>query len=480
MPKIKIQKAENNFTLFIFGASGSLAKLKLFPSIYELVREKRMPKNFKIVGYARTPMTNAEFRTFFESAVRKAEKEIDEKALKRLLKNVHYFTGQYDDEKDYKRFHRELKKIEKDTNRVRIAYFSVPPSAFDAIFKCLGKVNFNTKKSPLRLVIEKPFGYNLKSAKRLRRRLLKYFKHDQIFLLDHYLGKEAVSNLLSLRYANSVITTLMHNKFVSNIQIISMEDKDIEGRSNYFDHVGILRDMVQSHLLQILTYLTMFAPKKRTTKAIHHEKARILNSIRIKNPKKSFIRGQYKGYRKESGIPADSQTETYAAIKLQLKHPLWKGVPIYLQSGKSLKQKWTAIVVEFKPRWAQREHGELSPNRLVIQLQPYEKIEFFLLTKLGGKTFEFHELTTGRPIYCSGDCLAEHGRLLLDVIAGKQGHFLNFEEVFAAWKVIDPLQNLCNRMRKKHCHLEVYEKGSLGPKSANKLIEWFYSLPKNE
>ena len=490
MPKIKLQKAENNFTLFIFGASGSLAKLKLFPAIYELVKEKRMPKNFKVVGYARTEMDNEKFRKFFEKAVRQANREAktptDEQALQRLLKNIHYFTGQYDEEKDYKRFRRELSKIEKSPDRVRIAYFSVPPSAFDKIFECLGKVNFNTRKSPIRLVIEKPFGYNLRSAKKLRRRLLKHFGKDQIFLLDHYLGKEAVGNLLSLRYANSVITTLMNKNFVSNIQITSMEKKDIEGRSNYFDHVGILRDMVQSHLLQILTYLTMFAPKELTTAAVHHEKARILNSIQVKDLKKSVVRGQYQGYRKEKGIPADSQTETYAAIKLFLKHPMWKGVPIYLRSGKSLKQKWTAIIIEFKPRWPQRNHGEnIEPNRLVIQLQPYEKIEFFLLTKLGGKTFQFHDLTTGRPIYCSGDCLTEHGRLLLDVVANKQAHFLNFEEIFAAWKVIDPMQRLCNRMRKKRCKLQTYKKGSLGPSSADKLIHdggfgWFYSLPKDE
>jgi glucose-6-phosphate 1-dehydrogenase len=481
-PKLKIQKAKDNFTLFIFGASGSLAKLKLYPAIYELVRENRTPKDFKIVGYARTPMTNKEFRDFFAAAIRKAEKHVDEKALKKLLKNVHYFTGQYDDQADYKRFLRELRSIEKEKNRVRIAYFSVPPSAFDPILKNLGSVNFNTVKGKLRLVVEKPFGYNLGSAKRLRKSLIKHFDRDQIYLLDHYLGKEAVSNLLSLRYANSVLTTLMHRKYVSNIQITAMEDKDIEGRSNYFDNVGILRDMVQSHLLQILAFLTMYAPQEQRTKAVAHEKAKILSSVKITNPKKHVVRGQYQGYTKEKGIPADSQTETYAALKMELNHPLWKGVPIYMRSGKSLKQKWTSVVIEFKPRASQRRHGDLPPNRLVIQLQPFEKIEFFLLTKLGGKTFKFHDLTTGRPIYCSGDCLTEHGRLLLDVISGQQRFFLNFEEIFAAWKVIDPLQKVCNKMRKKHCSLHTYKKGSLGPAAANKLIEadgfeWFYSLP---
>ncbi len=482
MTKIHFQKAENNFTLFIFGASGSLAKLKLFPALYELQKEKRMPKDYKIIGYARTAMSNENFRSFFEKSIRESEKDIDETALKALLKNVSYFSGQYDQEEDYKRFLRELRTLEKEKDRVRMAYFSVPPSTFPAIFENLGKVNFNTTKAPLRLVIEKPFGYDLRSAKKLKKSLERNFKPEQIYLLDHYLGKEAVSNLLSLRYANSILTTLLHKEYVSNIQISGLEKKDIEGRANYFDHVGIVRDMVQSHLFQILTYLTMLAPGERTAKAIHHEKAHVLQSIRLHDVANSVVRGQYKGYTKEEGIPKDSQTETFAALKLTMKHPMWKGVPIYIRSGKCLKEKWTSVVIEFKPRWAQKELPDLPPNRLVIQIQPTEKIEFHLLTKLGGKTFDFHPLTTGRPIYCSGDCLVEHGRLLLDVVAGKQGLFLNFEEIFSAWRIVDPIQKLCTKMQKKKKRLDIYAKGTLGPKEADELIQkdgfkWFNALP---
>lgn len=482
MKNIPFQKAEHSFTLVIFGASGSLAKLKLFPAIYELQKEKRMPRDYKIVGYARTPMSDEAFRNFFVESVRKSEKMVDEKALQALLKNVHYFTGQYDQEADYHRFLKHLRSLEKDKNRVRMVYFSVPPQATPDILEELGKVNFNTQKAPLRLIMEKPFGTNLKTAKKLRKKLERYFDAGQIYLLDHYLGKEAVSNLLSLRYANSILTTLLHRDFVSNIQISALEKKDIEGRANYFDHVGILRDMVQSHLFQILTYLTLSAPKERTAAAIHHEKARVLESIRISDVPNALVRAQYKGYTREKNIPKDSQTETFAALKLTMKHPLWKGVPIYIRSGKCLKQKWTAVVIEFKPRAAQQELSHLPPNRIVIQIQPNEKIEFHLLTKLGGKTFDFHPLTTGRPIYCSGDCLVEHGRLLLDVIAGKPGLFLNFEEIFSAWRIIDPLQKYCDKMQKKNKCLTVYEKGTLGPKAADELIqrdgfEWFNALP---
>ena len=474
----QFQIAEANFTLFIFGASGSLARLKLFPALYELQKENRMPKDYKIVGYARTPMTDEAFRKFFEASIRKSEELIDEKALAKLLKNVTYFTGQYNEEADYRRFLKYLRELETDKNRIRMAYFSVPPMAFPDIFKNLGDVNFDTKKAPLRLVIEKPFGTNFSSAKKLKKMLERRFEPDQIYLLDHYLGKEAVSNLLSLRYANSILTSLMHGDYVSNIQISALEKKDIEGRSNYFDHVGIIRDMVQSHLFQILAYLTMFAPRERNAEAIHHEKSRVLDSIRIYDIKNSIVRGQYKNYKKEKGIPPDSQTETFAALKLTMKHPLWRGVPIYIRSGKCLRQKWTGVVIEFKPRWAQKELPHLPPNKIVIQLQPTEKIEFHLLTKLGGKTFDFHPLTTGRPIYCSGDCLVEHGRLLLDVVAGKQGLFLNFEEIFSAWRIVDPLQKLCEKLQKKKKCLTVYDRNTLGPKAADELIRrdgfsWF-------
>lgn len=465
------QTAKVPFTLVIFGASGSLAKLKLFPALYELVKEKRLTKGFKIVGYARTPMSTEEFRTFFSESIRAQEPTVDESVLKTLLKNVHYFAGSYDSPADYKRLKKELAQLEEEKKRIRITYFSVPPTVFPDIFQNLSDVNLDTPLSPLRLVIEKPFGTDLRSAKKLKALLDSNFKPNQIFLLDHYLGKEAVSNLLSLRYANSILTSLFSSEFVANLQISALESKDIEGRANYFDQVGILKDMIQSHLLQVLAYFTMLAPKEKTAKAIHHEKARVLKGVSLDHLENSVVRGQYEGYKNEKGIPKDSQTETYAAIKVNLRHGLWKNVPIYIRSGKSLKQKWTGVVVEFKPRDAQKRTPGLPPNRIVIQLQPYEKIEFHLLTKLGGKTFDFHELTTGRPIYCSGDCLVEHGRLFLDVLENRQDLFLNFEEIFEAWRVIDPIQKTCDRMKAEHCKLQRYKKGSLGPSAADELLK---------
>lgn len=480
--KFKFQVAKSNFTLIIFGASGSLAKLKLFPALYELYLEKRMPADFKIVGYSRTKMSQQEFKNYFTNSIKHKYKDYDQNTLKSFLQNVFYFSGDYSKEDDYLNFKNYLQEIEESKNRVRMAYFSVPPSAFLDIFKNLGTQSFDTNFK-LRLVIEKPFGYNYESAKKLKQSLLKYFDEDQIFLLDHYLGKEAVTNLLSLRYANSILTNLLRNEYVSNIQINALESKDIEGRANYFDHVGTLRDMVQSHLFQILAFLTMYLPMHKTYESLKHEKITLIKSLKIKDLENSIIRGQYKGYQKEKGVKKSSTTETFVALKLFVKNKLWKNTPVYLRTGKSLSTQWTSIVIEFRPRRTQRETPNLPTNKIVIQLQPFEKIEFFLLTKLGGKAFDFHEITTGRPIYCSGDCLSEHGRLLLDVIANKQELFLHFDEIFAAWKLVDPLQNLCDRMRKQHCKPYLYDKKSLGPKSADSLLKndgfkWFNSLPK--
>lgn len=473
------QIAEHPFTLMIFGASGSLAKLKLFPALYELAKEDRLPEDFSIVGFSRTEMSDQAFRDFFCDSVRENEENVKEEVLQKISQHLFYLSADYSSPASYETLLQKIESTEKKASRVRMAYFSVPPSVFPKIFEGLSQVNFGTSLSKLRLIIEKPFGYNFSSAKELKEQIEQKFSSDQIYLLDHYLGKEGVSNLLSLRYANPVLMHLLDKEKVANVQIVALEDRDIEGRANYFDNVGIMRDMIQSHLLQIAAYFLMDLPLEHTAEAIYREKVKILDSLRFpeKDEKEWIVRGQYKGYRETPRVPKDSQTETFAALKLYSMHERWQGTPLYFKSGKALAKKWTAVVIEFKPQTEEK----LPPNRLVIQLQPYEKIEFHLLTKLGGKTFDFHELTTGRPIFCSGDCVSEHARLLLEVISGKQSLFLHFEEIFAAWKVIDPLQNYCQTMQSACSLLQLYEKSSMGPSAADDLLtrdgfSWFYSV----
>lgn len=470
-PEIPFQKAEHDFTLIIFGASGSLAKLKLFPSMYQLHLEKRTPKDFKIVGFARTDMSQEDFKKEFAAAVRAKFKDAtDEKILAAVLKNVSYVEGQYDSEMDYEALEKHLKSIEgKNAKRVRLAYLSTPPSVFEAVIKQLGKAKLNTSVCKLRLIIEKPFGYNYESAKHLEGILLDHFKEDQFFLLDHYLGKEPVFNLLSLRYANPILTTLIRGEHINNIQINGLEKLGTEGRASYFDHVGSVRDMVQSHLFQILAFLTMDLPEKITCESVHRAKRNLIESLHIKDKKRSIVRGQYRGYLKEPGVDPKSKTETFAALRLFIDNLSWHNVPVYLRTGKKMKEQMTSVIIEFKPQPLQRGNTQLKANKLIIQLQPFEKIEFHLLTKMGGSEVDFIPLNTGRPIYCSGDCLDEHSRLILEAIKGDRMLFLEFPEIYAAWNLVDQVIEYFG----EHPPLAMYEPGTLGPKEASDMLSHF-------
>lgn len=465
------QTAQHDFTLIIFGASGSLAKLKIFPSLYQLQLEKRLSVDFRIVGYARTEMTEKAFHEEFRKSVREKFKDMtDEKILAKVLKNVSYVSGQYDSEADFTRLKEHLITIEGKGKFMRLAYFSTPPSVFEAVITQLGKVNFDSQASKLRLIIEKPFGYDLKSAKNLEKVLLEHFHESQLFLLDHYLGKEAVFNLLSLRYANPILTTLIQGAYVRNIQINGLENLGTEGRANYFEHVGSLRDMVQSHLFQILAFLTMDLPEKITSETIHRGKRNLIESLVLKDKKASVVRGQYDGYRKEEGVDPKSTTETFAAIRLFIDEMRWHNVPVYLRTGKKMKNQLTSVVIEFKPQALQKLHKDLEPNKLIIQLQPNEKIEFSLLTKMGGSEVDFTPLNTGRPIYCSGDCLDEHGRLLIEAIKGDKMLFLDFPEIYASWGFVD---KIIESFEENEVPLVHYKPGTYGPKESYEMLEQY-------
>lgn len=466
---LPFQHAQHDFTLIIFGASGSLAKLKIFPSLYQLQLENRLPVDFRIIGYARTEMTQEEFHKEFRASVREKFKDMtDEKILKKVLKNVSYVTGQYDSEADFTQLKAHIIAVEGKKKFMRLAYFSTPPSVFEAVITQLGKVNFNTTASKLRLIIEKPFGYDLKSAKNLEKILLERFDESQLFLLDHYLGKEAVFNLLSLRYANPILTTLIQGQYVRNIQINGLENLGTEGRANYFEHVGTLRDMIQSHLFQILAFLTMDLPEKITSETIHRGKRNLIESLVLKDKKLSVVRGQYRGYQKEEGVNPQSETETFASLRLFIDEMRWHNVPVYLRTGKKMKKQLTSVVIEFKPQALQKLHQNLEPNKLIIQLQPNEKIEFSLLTKMGGSEVEFTPLNTGRPIYCSGDCLDEHGRLLIEAIKGDKMLFLDFPEIYASWEFIDKIIDAFNENTIPLTH---YDSGTYGPKESYEMLE---------
>lgn len=467
--------AEKEFSLIVFGASGALAKEKIFPSLYEMALEGRLEKEYKVFGFARTKMSSEDFRNEFIESVEKKIDRPDMKILRELAENCFYFAGDYGNSQDYSDFLKYVESIElNQKDRVRLAYFSVPPLVFDSIIQGLGKV-FKKSSIPLRLILEKPFGSDLKSAKELKDLINSYFDPSEYYLLDHYLGKEGVFNLLALRYANPIFSFLLQGKYISNIQISALEDAGLENRAGYFDAVGTLKDMIQSHLFQILAFLTMNVPRQFDSDLVHKMKTLALDTMYFDAEKSHVVRAQYEGYKQEKGVLPDSKTETYVVLKLGLDSPEWHNVPIYLRTGKKLAKKWTGVVIEFKPHQNQQKLGIETVNRLLIQIQPQEKVEFYMYTKRSGEELDFVPLTTGKPIYCSGDCTNEHSRLLLEAIRGDKLLFLEFSEIFESWKITDKVADL---FAKDSVALNKYMSKDYGPVEANELLaqdgfEWF-------
>ncbi|MFC1748499.1 glucose-6-phosphate dehydrogenase [Pseudomonadota bacterium] len=464
MELFKIQKP---FIFTIFGASGDLAKLKIFPAMYRLAEQHRLPSEYYIVGYARTDKSQDDFRKEFSASVKKdVGKDLNPKLLKDLIKHVFYFTGQYDQKKSFTEYRKYLKDLSGKTTYPHITYFSVPPVAFRPILKNLSETR-KTKKEDIRLVIEKPFGEDSESAEQLFHFISQHFKKEQIYLLDHYLGKSAVQSILFLRHANRILNLLLRGSQIANIQITAAEKVGVEDRVSYFDQVGIIKDMVQSHLLQVLSLITMSIPIQDSAASLQREKNSIISALKFQDADCCVSLGQYESYKKLRDVPQNSKTETFAAIKLFIDQQYWYKVPIYIRTGKKLDGKHTFIAIEFKKYDFQKKEEE--PNVLVIELYPEEKVTIKLLNKNYFGASNYQAITTSRSIACSGDdCLPEHGLLLLEVIRGRKLNFLSFPEILASWKIADEIQA---HIKKRKVKVEKYKDNSPGPASQHALPE---------
>lgn len=471
---MNLYRIDKPFILVIFGASGDLAKLKLFPALYSLAEQKRLPKEFHIVGYARTKNSDAEFQKEFKESIKRATKpgNLNEKLLNDLTSHVSYYSGQYNDIKDFKKLRNHLKVLTGKKQITTLSYFSVPPTIFKDIIQNLGETKANENED-LRLIIEKPFGQDATSARDLFHFVARYFEEEKIYLLDHYLGKTAVQSLLHLRHSNRLLNLMMKGPEISNIQITAFEKVGVTSRAGYFDQVGTIKDMVQSHLLQILALITMSIPITENAESLHREKYSILSALKFIESKNNIVLGQYSSYTDEKDIPKDSQTETFAAMRLFIDRESWYSKPIYIRTGKKLHEKHTYVVVELKKFAFQPKNEE--PNRLIFELQPEEKIIIRLVNKQG-QTSHYQEISTSDSLACSGDdCLPEHSMLLLDVIRKRRLHFLSFEEIIATWKIIDHIGSF---VQKHSLKPEKYTDHSAGPISQNRLTEtdgfkWF-------
>lgn len=485
---MSLYRVDKPFVLIIFGASGDLAKLKLFPALYSLAEQKCLPKKYYIIGYARTKMDQEEFKKEFAESIKiylkKKPKALDEKIIKELISHVSYFSGQYNKLEDFKKLRSYLREITDNKELTTLTYFSVPPQIFQDIIQNLGETKRHQKED-LRLILEKPFGEDANSARELFHFVARYFSEENVYLLDHYLGKTSVQSLLQLRHSNRLLNMTMKGPEVSNIQITAFEKIGVTSRAGYFDQVGTIKDMIQSHLLQILALITMSIPITENAASLHREKYSILSALKFIESKKNIVLGQYESYPEEKDIPKNSKTETFAAMRLFIDRESWYKTPIYIRTGKKLHEKHTYVVVELKKFAFQPKDEE--PNRLIFELQPDEKINIRLVNKHGqsqgdvsrgvrDQASHSHEISTSDFLANQNEnSLPENSALLLDVIRKRRLHFLSFEEIIATWQIID---HILAFIEKSKMHPEKYKDFSTGPKSQDELtaiddFKWF-------
>ena len=477
--------------LVIFGASGDLAKLKLLPAIYALAAEGLLPEDFALVGYSRTEMSDDAFRDRFREAARKAH-DVDDQLLEKVAGQLYYHPGQYDSADDFNALKTRLDELDSkhNTGGNRLFYLSTPPNTFAPITHTLGEQGLTRKGYDLspwnRVVIEKPFGYDLESAQKLNQQLYEDFTEEQIFRIDHYLGKELVQNLLVMRFANIAFEPIWNSQYVDHVQITVAESVSADDRAGYYDKSGALRDMVQNHILQLLALTAMEAPAALDARSIRDEKVKLLKSIRRIKPEnadKVTARGQYAagsakgketpGYLNADGVAEGSTTETYAALKLQIDNWRWAGTPFYIRTGKCLTTKVSEIAVRFRQPpghlFDKQCENPLQANDLIIRVAPNAGISLRVNGKVPGNTlsiknvafdFDYSETFKKEPPEA-------YERLIADAMAGDQSLFIRGDEAEAAWQVVDPIIKGWKQSGKP----EEYEPGSWGPASADKLIE---------
>ncbi|MFV2050529.1 MULTISPECIES: glucose-6-phosphate dehydrogenase [Metabacillus] len=473
--------------IVIFGATGDLAKRKLFPSIYRLVQNEKIGKNFAVVGVARRPWTTDEFRSNVSDSIQTSMKE--SKDLEEFTSHFYYHPFDVTNPSSYLELNGLLSELDGtyQTEGNRIFYLAMAPEFFGTIAQNLKKEGLTDTNGWSRLVIEKPFGHDLPSARKLNQEIREAFNEDQIYRIDHYLGKEMVQNIEVIRFANALFEPLWNNRYISNIQVTSSEILGVEDRGRYYENSGALRDMVQNHMLQMVALLAMEPPIKLTTDEIRSEKVKVLRALRAvaeDEVSQYFVRGQYGAgqledkqlvaYRDENNVDDDSQTETYVAGKLLIDNFRWAGVPFYIRTGKRMAAKSTKIVVQFKdiPMNLYYKKGEtVPPNLLIIHIQPEEGITL----QLNAKKDE-DESGISKPVkldlsnnFLDGINTPEaYEKLIYDCMRGDATNFTHWDEVALSWSFVDPISEAWTKGK---AALASYPSGSMGPKEADELLK---------
>ncbi len=500
-PKIVAEeKTAEPFTLVLFGASGDLTQRMIMPAIFRLAQRGLLSPDFRLVGYARTKMSDDEFRVMMRKAVMREDETGKKTAWTDFAARLSYVTAQYDgdDLQGYAALAEKFKQLDGGTGAGtrRLFYLATPPALFAPIMKHLsdaklaGQAYQPAKGGWARLVIEKPFGRDLASARALNAKIARSFDEQDIYRIDHFLGKDIVQNLFALRFANGIFEPLWNRNYIDHVQITAVETLGMEGRGSYFETAGIMRDMVQNHLLQLLALIAIEPPAEWNAPSVREEKAKVLRAVRKIKPAEVghyAVRGQYgKGalagkrvpaYRKEPEVAADSAVETYAALKLFIDNWRWAGVPFYLRSGKRLAKSTTEIVVEFKPaphalfHLSETREAVMRPNRLIASISPQESVILQVQGKLPGQEMRLRSIdldysTVRDQPTVESPSAYEH--LLFDVLRGDSTFFARADEVKSAWKIVDPVIKKWEAEKPKD--FPNYKAGASDPAAADDFI----------
>jgi len=489
----RIPRVAGPCVLVLFGVTGDLATKKLLPAIYDLANRGLLPPGFSLVGFARLDWADEDFAQVTHDAVKAHSRTpFREEVWQQLAEGVRFVSGEFADDAAFDQLAQTVTQLdaERGTGGNYAFYLSVPPSAFQQVVQQLKRSGLSTpleredgRKPWRRVVIEKPFGHDLASARELNNILSAVFPPEAVFRIDHYLGKETVQNLLALRFANSLFEPIWNRSYVDHVQITMAEDIGIGGRAGYYDGIGAARDVIQNHLIQLLALTAMEEPVSFSADSLRAEKEKVLSAVKIpEDMAVGTARGQYaagwqggiqvRGYLEEDGIPPDSTTETYAAIRLTIDTRRWAGVPFYLRTGKRLPTRMTEIAVLFQRAphlpFAATDTEELGQNALVIRIQPDEGVTLRFGSKVPGSAMEVRDVNMD---FAYGESFTEsspeaYERLLLDVLIGDPPLFPRQEEVELSWLILDPIEGYWAT----HDKPEQYPAGTPGPPGADALI----------